>query len=156
MTIKRTVNGVEMEFELTRAERWDAYEEAQHEFDKSDIDAVFDREEYGISESEADDLIDEMAYRICRQVKRRINAMRIDGQNGLVFHPEHGSVVGVPNLLGYADNRFFQFAGRCVGIFVKPLPNFDVKQRNAHDFIASPKHVKRVKQGGIFVLGGQP
>jgi len=70
MTIKRTVNGIEMEFELTRAERWDAYEEAQHEFDKSDIDTVFDREEYGISESEADDLIDEMAYRMRRYMDK--------------------------------------------------------------------------------------
>lgn len=70
MTIKRNVNGVEMEFELTRAERWDAYEEAQHEFDKSDIDAVFDREEYGINESEADDLINEMAYRMRRYMDK--------------------------------------------------------------------------------------
>lgn len=70
MTIKRNVNGIEMEFELTRAERWDAYEEAQHEFDKSDIDAVFDREEYGVSESEANDLIDEMAYRMRRYMDK--------------------------------------------------------------------------------------
>lgn len=70
MTIKRNVNGVEMEFELTRAERWDVYEEAQHEFDKSDIDAVFDREEYGVSESEADDLIDEMAWRMRKYIDK--------------------------------------------------------------------------------------
>jgi hypothetical protein len=70
MTIKRNVNGIEMEFELTRAERWNTYEEVQHEFDKADIDAVFDREEYGINESEADDLIDEMAYRMRRYMDK--------------------------------------------------------------------------------------
>ena len=70
MKIKRTINGIEMEFELTHAERWDAYEEAQHEFDKSDIDAVFDYKEYEFDESEADDLIDEMAYRMRRYIDK--------------------------------------------------------------------------------------
>lgn len=37
MTIKRTINGVEMEFELTKQEMWYAYCEEEHEFDKQDV-----------------------------------------------------------------------------------------------------------------------
>lgn len=38
MTIKRIVNGVEMEFELTDQEMFLAYEERQHYYDVQDID----------------------------------------------------------------------------------------------------------------------
>ena len=37
MKIKRTVGNKEVEFELTDAELYDAYKEAQHIFDKDDI-----------------------------------------------------------------------------------------------------------------------
>ena len=70
MKIRRSINGENMEIELTQAEMWSAYEEQQHKFDISDIDAVFDYEEYGFSEAEADGIIEEMACRMRRYIDK--------------------------------------------------------------------------------------
>ena len=42
MTIKRTVNGVETEFELTANELWEAYQEEQWKCDIADIENAFE------------------------------------------------------------------------------------------------------------------
>ena len=70
MTIKRTVNGIEMEFELTGIELYNAFCEQEHSFDKSDIDCYFDRENYNLSEAEVDSLIDEMACCMRRYIDK--------------------------------------------------------------------------------------
>lgn len=71
MKITRNVNGKAVEFELTRDELYSAYEEQEHIFDKADVEDVFDSmldeeviENYGISKSIAEGLLDEMAYRM--------------------------------------------------------------------------------------------
>lgn len=70
MKIRRSINGENMEIELTQAEMWSAYEEQQHKFDMSDIDCVFDYKEYGFSEAEAEHVIAEMAYRMRRYIDK--------------------------------------------------------------------------------------
>ena len=70
MTIKRIVNGVETEFELTDRELWEAYVEEQHKCDLSDIDSAFEDltddeliEIYGATMETIESLKDTMAYR---------------------------------------------------------------------------------------------
>ena len=70
MTIKRVINGVEMEITLTDGELWEAYREEQHKCDLSDIDNAFedltDDElivDYGITSGELEELKEAMAYR---------------------------------------------------------------------------------------------
>jgi hypothetical protein len=77
MTIKRTVNGVEMEFELTDRELFDAYEEQQHKFDIQDIDGFFccyDNDEcireYGFSRAEIETMYEDMADRMRRYIDK--------------------------------------------------------------------------------------
>lgn len=70
MVIKRTVNGVEMEFKLTDMEMYEAYNEQQHDYDCQDIDVVFDYKEYGFNDIECNDIIEEMAYRMRRYIDK--------------------------------------------------------------------------------------
>ena len=73
MTIRRIVNGMEMEFELTDRELWEAYEEEQHKCDLSDIDGAFEdlsdadlMEMYGVTREKIEELREAMAYRYRR------------------------------------------------------------------------------------------
>lgn len=54
MKIKRTINGIEMEFELTTNEMRDAYHEQQHKYDVEDVECVF----YGMDVAEISDIYD--------------------------------------------------------------------------------------------------
>ena len=70
MTIKRVINGVETEIELTDRELWRAFEEEQHKCDLSDIDSAFEDltddeliEDYGKARGELEELMEAMAYR---------------------------------------------------------------------------------------------
>ena len=70
MTIKRNINGTEMEFELTAMELMEAYREEQHKCDISDIEFVFEgmdameiAETYDMPWTEIEPLIPEIAYR---------------------------------------------------------------------------------------------
>ena len=70
MTIKRIINGVEVEITLTDGELWEAYEEEQHKCDLSDIDNAFEdltdnklMEIYGKTLAELEELREDMAYR---------------------------------------------------------------------------------------------
>lgn len=69
MKIKREVNGVPMEFELTDDELWSAFQEKERQFDRQDIeDAVCGLEDediddlYGVSREVLESLFDQMAY----------------------------------------------------------------------------------------------
>ena len=75
MKIKRTVNGTEMEFELTEIELYSAYVEQQDKLDRIDIEDylrdISDEElmdDYGKTRAEAEELIDEMASRLRRYI----------------------------------------------------------------------------------------
>ena len=77
MTIMRVINGVEMEFELTANELWEAFEEEQHKCDLSDIENAFEDltddeliEDYGKTLAELEELKEAMA---CRYRKYRDN-----------------------------------------------------------------------------------
>jgi hypothetical protein len=77
MTIKRNVNGIEMEFELTDTELYDAYEEKQHKYDNDAIDDYFCswddediKEEYGLTRTELEELYDEMSQRMRRYIDK--------------------------------------------------------------------------------------
>ncbi len=68
MKIKREVNGVPMEFELTDDELWSAFQEKERQFDRQDIeDAICDLEDedvddlYGVSREVLESLFDQMA-----------------------------------------------------------------------------------------------
>lgn len=70
MTIKRVVNGTEMEFELTSMELYAAYLEKEHLSDKDEIFFAFDgmdddemMESYGVTMEDVIPLVNEMAYR---------------------------------------------------------------------------------------------
>lgn len=70
MTIKRVINGMEVEITLTDGELWEAFEEEQHKCDLSDIDNAFEdltddelMEIYGATMETIEPLKDAMAYR---------------------------------------------------------------------------------------------
>ena len=70
MTIKRIINGMEVEIELTDRELWEAYKEEQHKCDLSDIENAFEDltddeliEDYGMTLAELEKLKEAMAYR---------------------------------------------------------------------------------------------
>ena len=74
MKIKRSINGVEYEFELTKDELFNAYCEQEYEYDKADIEDVIeclDDEEvidtYDVTRAEFESLIPRMAYEKRRQ-----------------------------------------------------------------------------------------
>ena len=63
MTIKRMINGVEMEFELTQHEMWGAYREQEHEFDKEDIRSTLEQiDDDRIPSTLTDEQIDDAAW----------------------------------------------------------------------------------------------
>ena len=63
MTIKRTINGVEMEFELTNQEMWNAYREQEHEYDKEDVRSTLeDIDDDRIPSALSDEQIDDAAW----------------------------------------------------------------------------------------------
>lgn len=69
MKIKREINGVPMEFELTDDELWSAFQEKEWQCDRQDIeDAVYDLEDedvnnlYGVSREVLESLFNQMAY----------------------------------------------------------------------------------------------
>lgn len=78
MTIRRLVNGVEMKFELTSRELFDAYEEQQHKYDIQDIDDFFCwcnddeciQEYYGFSRAEIETMYEDMACRMRRYMDK--------------------------------------------------------------------------------------
>ena len=70
MTIKRNINGVEVEITLTQQELWEAFKEEQSNCDVSDISMMFEdvdameiAETYDMPWSEIEPLIPEMARR---------------------------------------------------------------------------------------------
>lgn len=71
MKIKRKIDGMEYEFELTNRELYDVYFEQQHEFDVLDVKDVFDcmeeddfQQTYGVTEKEAYKSVEEIASRM--------------------------------------------------------------------------------------------
>lgn len=75
MTIKRVINGMEVEITLTDGELWEAYREEQHKCDLSDIDNAFEDltddeliEDYGVTRDMIEELKEAMA---CRYRKYR-------------------------------------------------------------------------------------
>lgn len=68
MVIKRTVNGVDLEFTLSGHELSDAYYEQEHKYDVQDVmnrlDAMDDEEfeEHGLTRAQVEELVDEIAY----------------------------------------------------------------------------------------------
>lgn len=77
MTIKRKINDVEVEIKLTDSEMLDIFYKMQHRFDVADVreyielnfenDASF-YEEYGFQRASALKLVDEMAYRMRKNI----------------------------------------------------------------------------------------
>lgn len=77
MTIKRIVNGTEMEFELTQQEMFNAYEERQHYYDVQDVDFYLGSmedeelmENYGLTREEVKAKYDEIAYTMREYIDR--------------------------------------------------------------------------------------
>ena len=77
MTIKRNVNGVKMEFELTDRELFDAYMAQQHKFDLEDISNYFFGvedadllEDYGFIRVELEAMYEDMANRMRRYMDK--------------------------------------------------------------------------------------
>lgn len=77
LKILRNMNGEDVEFELTRGELYSAYEEQQHIFDKADVEDIIDQMDddtimanYGVSMAAAEDLVDEIAYRMRRYIDK--------------------------------------------------------------------------------------
>ena len=68
MKIKRTINGIEYEFELTRQERFDAYCEQQHIWDVDYVAAEYEEEAKRTckTEAEIDAFIEDIAYEMRR------------------------------------------------------------------------------------------
>ena len=79
MKIKRTVGNKEMEFELTGAELYDAYQEEQHIFDKDDIlNWIWDCDdeyfaEQGVTKKAMEDFSDAMADEMRRYIDKYDN-----------------------------------------------------------------------------------
>lgn len=126
MKIKRVVNGVEMEFELTDNERMNAYEEQEHIFDIDYIQDMFGKDERfdGMPSDEKASVVDTIAY-MYRQ--------KFVGSEDLVdrfelacdaldeYFDEHGfqkgieEMVKLEDMIGYAGAKEiiagFQFCG---------------------------------------------
>ncbi len=68
MVIKRTVDGVDLEFTLSDRELSDAYHEQEHKYDVQDVmnrlDAMEDDEfeEHGLTREQVEGLVNEIAY----------------------------------------------------------------------------------------------
>ncbi|MBQ6960537.1 MAG: hypothetical protein IJP78_06140 [Clostridia bacterium] len=77
MVITREVNGAIHEFELTDDERLNAYEEQQHEYDRTDVQDLFAFMEesdliasYGKTMAEIETLFDDIAYEMRRNIDK--------------------------------------------------------------------------------------
>lgn len=77
MQIKRTINGVEHTFALSKDEMRTAYEEQQHLYDLSDIEVYFDcyeeedfQSEYGMTRAEAEKKFADIAYEMRRNMDK--------------------------------------------------------------------------------------
>ena len=77
MKIKRTINEIQYEFELSATELWTAYEEEQHNFDTQDILDLIEgletedvKENYGISKNEFKERASEFAYEMRRMMDK--------------------------------------------------------------------------------------
>lgn len=77
MKISRTINGQNMEIELTSAELLDAYTEVQHNGDKADIQELYDwllpediERVYHITKEKLDAGLDEMAKDMRRAIDK--------------------------------------------------------------------------------------
>ena len=75
MTIKRTVDGKEMTFELTERELFNAFEEQEHIWDVNSVESyvsLFEDEDYmdtwNITKEQFTKLIPDIAYRLRRYV----------------------------------------------------------------------------------------
>lgn len=77
MTIKRMVNGTEVEFELSDRELYNAYKEQEHEFDTEDVLDVFDAyednelvETYGKTRKDLEAMAGDIAYEMRRNIDK--------------------------------------------------------------------------------------
>ena len=72
MKIKRTINGIEYEFELTGQERFDTYCEQEHIWDVDYVAAEYEEEAKRTckTEAEIDAFIEDIAYKMRRLVDK--------------------------------------------------------------------------------------
>lgn len=72
MKIKRTINGIEHEFELTKQERLDAYCEQEHIWDAAYVWYICSEEieEMYKNEDEQDGFVEDIAYEMRRQIDK--------------------------------------------------------------------------------------
>lgn len=72
MKIKRTINGIEYEFELTEQERFDTYCEQEHIWDADYVWSIYGEEIEQMCKNadEQDSFIEDVAYEMRRQVDK--------------------------------------------------------------------------------------
>ena len=72
MKIKRTINGIEYEFELTKQERFDTYCEQEHIWDADYVRDIYGEEIEQMCKAEAkiDAFIEDIAYEMRRLVDK--------------------------------------------------------------------------------------
>lgn len=72
MKIKRTINGIEYEFELTKQERFDTYCEQEHIWDADYVWSIYGEEieQMCKTEAEIDAFIEDIAYEMRRLVDK--------------------------------------------------------------------------------------
>lgn len=72
MKIKRTINGIEHEFELTEQERFDTYCEQQHIWDADYVRNIYGEEieQMCKTEAEIDAFIEDIAYEMRRLIDK--------------------------------------------------------------------------------------
>lgn len=72
MKIKRTINGIEYEFELTKQERFDAYCEQEHVWDADYVRNIYGEEieQMCKNEDEQDSFIEDVACEMRRQIDK--------------------------------------------------------------------------------------
>ena len=68
MKIKRIINVVTHEFELTNSERFDAYIELEHEWDVNYVRDEWDNEDLDPEERES--MVEDIAYEMRRQIDK--------------------------------------------------------------------------------------
>lgn len=77
MTITREINGQTIEIELTSQELYEAYLEKQNEFDRQDIEDVFNgfdddelEDMYGMTRAQLEEKIPELAHEMRRNIDK--------------------------------------------------------------------------------------
>lgn len=75
MTIKRVICGVEHEFQLSKEELREAFEEQEHLYDVSDVEAYFDayddddiKRDYGRDRAEIESMFEKIACEMRRNI----------------------------------------------------------------------------------------